>query len=82
MADFYSDVRSLGSQKTEAHHLGEVTIGSGSMSHTIHPLTAERFSSSLTLSCRSAPNSSERAFSLEKTFGASMGRCAETKYFR
>ena len=53
--------------------LGEVTIVSDSMSHTIHPLTVQRFSSSL--SRKRVPCSSVRALHRQKTLSAA-GRAA------
>ena len=54
----------------------EVSISSGSMSHTFDPLTGTRFSSSL--SRRSVPHGSARASSRRKTFSAAMEHSAVT----
>ena len=51
--------------------LGEVSISSGSMSHTFHPLTGCGFSSSL--SRRSVPCGSVRALAAEKSFASLRG---------
>ena len=54
----------------------EVSICSGSMSHTFDPLTVQRFSSSL--SRRSVPCSSVQALHRQKTFSAAMEHSAVT----